>query len=205
MFGMGKQINSKKNNIKLSILILSITERLDSYLKFLLDKLQIQIKNQPIELVILLDNQKRTIGSKRNQLLENAQGEYICFIDDDDDIADTYVERIIKSLKKNPDCVVFDSWVTMKKKKSKNNVLGKLCKFGIEYENENLIEEYHRLPNHLMVIKKSLLAGIRFLNTNFGEDTDWSEKIKHRIIKQERIDEILYYYNYNHKISRSGK
>ena len=199
-----KIFNSKKNNIKLSILILSITERVNPYLIFLLDKLNIQIKKHPIELVVLLDNQKNTIGNKRNQLLENAQGKYICFIDDDDDIADTYVEKIIKALKKNPDCVVFDSWVTLKKKKTKNNVKGKLCKFGIEYENKNLNEEYHRLPNHLMVIKKSLLIDIRFLDTNFGEDTDWSEKIKPRIIKQERIDEILYYYNYDHKISRSG-
>ena len=205
MLGIGKRFNSKKDNIKLSILILSITERVDTYLKFLIDKLNMQIKNRPIELVVLLDNQKNTIGSKRNQLLENAQGEYICFIDDDDDIADTYVAKIIKALKKRPDCVVFDSWVTMKKKKTKNNVKGKICKFGIEYENKNQNEEYQRLPNHLMVIKKSLLQDIRFLNTNFGEDTDWSEKIKHRIIKQERIDDILYYYNYDHKISRSGK
>ena len=194
-----KMFNSNHKKIKLSILILSITSRLQNYLLPLIEKICNQIKDYPVELIVLSDNEQQTIGSKRNQLLENSQGEYICFIDDDDDISDEYIEKIILAMDNKPDCIVFDSWVTL------NNDEGKLCKFGIEYENINLKEEYNRLPNHLMVIKKSLLTNIRFLNTNFGEDTDWSEKIKHRINKQIRIDDVLYYYNYDHTTSRSGK
>ena len=48
-----------------------------------------------------------------------------------------------------------------------------------------------------------LLANIRFKKTNFGEDTDWSTKIKHRLITQERIDEILYYYKYDKNKSKA--
>ena len=54
-----------------------------------------------------------------------------------------------------------------------------------------------------MVIKKNLLANIRFKKTNFGEDTDWSNKIKHRLVTQERIDEILYYYKYDKNKSKA--
>jgi len=187
--------NHKK--IKLSILILSISSRLQNYLLPLVEKISSQIKDYPVELIILTDNQQQTIGSKRNQLLENSQGEYICFIDDDDDISDEYIEKIILAMDNKPDCIVFDSWVTL------NNDEGKLCKFGIEYKNQNLEKEYRRAPNHLMVIRKILLANIRFQKTNFGEDTDWSNKIKHLLVTQERINEILYYYRYNSNKSKA--
>ena len=192
-----KIFKSNQKKIKLSILILSITSRLQNYLLPLIDKISKQIKDYPVELIVLTDNQQQTIGSKRNQLLENSQGEYICFIDDDDDISDKYIEKILLAIDNKPDCIVFNSWVTL------NNDEGKLCKFGIEYENQNLEKEYRRSPNHLMVIKKNLLANIRFKKTNFGEDTDWSNKIKHRLVTQERIDEILYYYKYDKNKSKA--
>jgi glycosyltransferase involved in cell wall biosynthesis len=45
-----------------------------------------------IELIAFFDNKKRTIGKKRDEMLDLAKGEYLVFIDDDDRIAPDYVK-----------------------------------------------------------------------------------------------------------------
>ena len=74
--------------MKLSILILTIPNR-----KRMFDKLISELNNQftdekfipfeDYEILIQSDTDK-TIGEKRNELLQRARGEYIAFIDDDD-------------------------------------------------------------------------------------------------------------------------
>ena len=84
--------------IKLSILIPSIPERKEQ-LDYLLNKLR------PIPFVrdhceIIVDNSKRhdegglSVGYKRQALLDKAKGEYIWFLDDDDDFAPELFQQI---------------------------------------------------------------------------------------------------------------
>ena len=40
-----------------------------------------------VELLVDIDNGERTIGEKRNQLLQRARGLFSCFVDDDDDVS----------------------------------------------------------------------------------------------------------------------
>ena len=54
-----------------------------------------------IELIWDEDNKEKSIGKKRQDLLERARGEYIVGIDSDDWIADTYVIDIYNALKNN--------------------------------------------------------------------------------------------------------
>lgn len=80
--------------MKLSILILSIPSRLSNFLPTLLQNLLKQaepFKNQ-VEILTLIDNKVRSIGKKRQNLIDIAEGEYIAFIDDDDRVSDNYIE-----------------------------------------------------------------------------------------------------------------
>jgi glycosyltransferase involved in cell wall biosynthesis len=91
----------------LSILICTIDGR-ESFLQSLLQNIENQIKGyeKEIEVVVCKDNKERTIGSKRNELLQGCIGEWACFIDDDDQIAEDYIPKAIKILKEeNPDCI----------------------------------------------------------------------------------------------------
>ena len=57
-----------------------------------------------------MDNGKRSISSKRNNLLHLAKGEYLCFIDDDDSVSEDFVESVTTAIKINPnvDCITYD-------------------------------------------------------------------------------------------------
>ena len=46
----------------------------------------------------MLDNKRRSVGSKRNCLLDSAHGEYVSFIDDDDEVATDYVDKILRNI-----------------------------------------------------------------------------------------------------------
>ena len=93
--------------VKLSILICTLPVRLEK-LNRLLGILFPQ-KNDSVEIVID-DTTGNHIGSKRNNLINNAKGEYCCFVDDDDLVSLNYVDSILNSLGK--DCVGIEGLIS---------------------------------------------------------------------------------------------
>src|SRR3990167_4215726 len=85
-----------------SIMISAIPERYHSAQPLLFSLLETQaVGRMPdVELVYLLDNKRRNVGAKRNALMSIATGEYVSFIDDDDQVAPDYVRRIYSAITK---------------------------------------------------------------------------------------------------------
>ena len=54
-----------------------------------------------MEIIGLFDNKKRSVGEKRQDLLNLAKGQYLVFIDDDDRISDDYISSIIQAMNEN--------------------------------------------------------------------------------------------------------
>jgi GT2 family glycosyltransferase/2-polyprenyl-3-methyl-5-hydroxy-6-metoxy-1,4-benzoquinol methylase len=179
-----------KKEIDLSILICSLTERRNTFLDRLLDKLEPQVKDKNVELLIFSDNAKRSIGQKRNDAIKMARGKYTCFIDDDDLVSDDYVDLILKEIRDwSPDVIVFDALITFDEQRPK------LVKYGREFDYCEKEEAYYRHPNHLMVHKKSNITEW-FQDIKTGEDDEWASRMLDRIVTQSRIEKILYYYEY---------
>ena len=181
-------------SIKLTILVPTVPSRIDYFYPKIMKNLINQIKPYSnIELISFFDNKKRTIGKKRSEMLNLAQGEYVVFIDDDDRISEDYVSSIIQALYDNPDtdCVVFDCICTV------NGGNGKLCKYGIEFEYGDILEgtEWRGKPAHTMVYKSSIAKSHLFSNMQNGEDYDWVKRAYLDIKHQTRIDKVLYYYD----------
>ncbi|QKE75476.1 glycosyltransferase family 2 protein [Arthrobacter citreus] len=178
-------------DIVLSILIPTVPERMD-YLKRIVNELENQCKAYPVEILVLLENKKRTTGEKRNVLIEQAKGEYVVFIDDDDRITSNYIELLCQAIRETPkvDCIVFDVLVNF------NNQYSKICKYGKEFEHGEDDNYYYRKPNHLMCYSKQIASSHKFLNISFGEDDEWGRRVSNDIKNQKRIDSILYYYDY---------
>ncbi len=186
--------------LKLSILIPSVPSRRKTFLQRILDQLESQINTNDIEVIVLYDNKKRTVGEKRNDLLNLARGQFLTFIDDDDRISDDYINKIISTINNNPlaDCIVFDSICTV-------DGISQVCKYGIEYS-----YNYASPPNiwtgrpaHTMVFKSAIAKSIMFPSINFGEDMDWVSRICNQIKNQVRIDSVLYYYDFNNITSET--
>ena len=185
------------NNIKLTILVPTVPSRLKYFYPRIMNELLKQIKKyKDIELISFFDNKKRTIGQKRDEMLSLVQGEYVVFIDDDDRIDSEYIDSIMNALYKNPkcDCVVFDTICIV------NNGNPKLCKYGIEFEYGDVLneKEWRGKPAHTMVYKSSIAKKHRYSNMNNGEDYDWVLRAHKEILNQVRIDKVLYYYDANY-------
>jgi glycosyltransferase involved in cell wall biosynthesis len=157
----------------------------------LIDSIEKQIIDKPVEFLVLTDNAKRPVGTKRNDLLKLSNGKYVCFIDDDDRISETYVDDILREIINwSPDVIVFDAEISF------NGVNSKLVKYGREYDYCEKSDAYYRHPNHLMVHKKENITEY-FKDIKTGEDDEWALRMLPRIVTQSRINKILYYYDYN--------
>ena len=51
-----------------------------------------------VEIITETDEGNLSVGTKRNKVLDRANGEYVCFIDDDDMVTPIYVSKIFIAL-----------------------------------------------------------------------------------------------------------
>jgi glycosyltransferase involved in cell wall biosynthesis len=184
----------------LSILICSIYGR-EHYLSDLLNiiakqMIKYDLKNgEDLEVIISKDKRgENTIGKKRNALLQFCNGEWACFIDDDDKISEDYLNNAIKILKnENPDCINLKGIITQDGRNPQLFVHELQYK---EYFMKNGV--YYRPPNHLNIIRTSISKNFKFPENNFGEDKEWAMNVCNSgLIKtQGIIDNVVYFYNY---------
>jgi hypothetical protein len=143
---------------------------------------------------ILIDNRGREIptGTKRNDLISRANGEYFVFVDCDDNVEPDYISCILTALESNPDCVPIDG--TYVDVINNNYTLYWTMRIGEKYEARD--GHIYRWPNHLAVMKKSLVAHVKFLPIWKGEDYQWSKEIAEKgLLKtQAIINKRLYTY-----------
>lgn len=179
--------------MKLSILICSIHSRA-SYLTNLLAILEPQLTHD-VEVLVELDSGESTIGEKRNTLVQAAQGEYISFIDDDDEVSSNYVYKILQAIKSRPDCCSLTGVITW----DGNNP--EVFEHSIKYptwktNSNNEPIKYERNPNHLNAIKRSIAIRYDFIPINHGEDRDWSMRIQDELKTESTIDGVIYHYKF---------
>jgi len=189
------QFGSISEKISLSILICSLEERKQIFLEKLISVLTPQIENKSVEILIFSDNGELPIGTKRNQAIESSRGEYICFVDDDDNVSEMYVDRILNKIPEKKDVIVFDALISF------NGTGHKLVKYGKEFNYCETRDCYYRNPNHLMVHKKSNIKEF-FLDVRTGEDDEWAKRRLSSIKTQSRINEILYFYEYRTDVKK---
>ena len=136
----GDSVHHDGRAVKLSVLIASVSSRLATKMPRIFRDLERQAKGKDAEVLVFLDDRKRSIGRKRNALVSIAQGEFVSFVDDDDRVAHDYVDRLLERI------------------------------------------------------------GDGTSDSSSGEDTDWAHRICRRFekrIRQERIDKVLYSYDFD--------
>jgi hypothetical protein len=182
----------------LSVLILTTPRRVGKSLPSLLEKLNDQIGDRDVEVLALYDNKKSTVGAKRNALMSIANGTYLCFVDDDDDIADEYITEILGAIENNVDvdCVVFDELQIVDTQEPEH------WKYQIKFKDYDGKYHYGR-PAHTHVWLSSKTKNCKFPSQNFEEDSVWIDTMVHRITNLVSIDKILYYYNFSTESSET--
>jgi glycosyltransferase involved in cell wall biosynthesis len=155
------------------------------------------------EILLLLDNKRRTIGAKRNAAQSIACGRFIVFVDDDDDVAGDFVPTVTKAIAQNPDadCIVYDTLCSLDTEHPPQ-----LVRSGIEYPDTEYTHAAGatRKPWHTMVYRRELVADCRFGDMQNGEDAVWAQQAWPRVKNQVRIDRILYYYRWRSDVSEAS-
>ena len=167
-------------NPKLSILTPTIPSRYEQA-NYLTEAIAQQIANNRIasgvvEHLVLSDNRSRSIGEKRQALVDIALGEYIAFVDDDDDISDDYVSSLLAAVETGADVITF-------RQRAIYNGLESEVVFGVN--NQDMPFQPGgitlRAPWHVCAWKRELVDGCVFGFCNYGEDKIWCMQARQRI------------------------
>ena len=186
----------------LSILILTLPTRIDCYSNLIKKLNQQVIENNLIHRVQILticDSKEISVGEKRNILLNQSCGKYICFIDDDDEVAPNYLISILNSIdKSNADVITFCGDYVENSQRTPFSIS------SVHRGNFNATNMFYRLPNHLCPAKRELALSCMFTDKNFGEDSDYAEKINLLVKNEYHIKEKLYFYLFNSVLSQTA-
>jgi hypothetical protein len=183
---------------KLSILIPCIPSRLDKFNK-LYSKLEKQIQTNDVEVLSIMDNKSMSVGRKRQALFQLAQGKYVCQIDDDDDVCDNFITKIlftINNLKTEPEVITYNQECDLDGKYL-------LVVSGIEYPTNDSIQKIdpitnknimYRFPWHWCCWRNDIAKKGKFFDCNGVEDSVFPIQMQELINSEYHIDEILVKY-----------
>jgi hypothetical protein len=201
-------VNYAPGTIKLSILIPTLSNRA-AMLGHLLHKLEHQIgelghANPEVEVLIFEDNKENPVGFKRNKLLSEAKGDFVVFVDDDDDLSDDYVFQFYTAILDHPkvDCFGMRGMITVNGQWPRQ-VVYSLHNRGL-FESEGT---YYRPPCHLTPVRRTIAQKFRFPDSkNFGEDSEWAmAMVNSNAIKSEFfVDKVLYHYKFSSVTSETA-
>jgi glycosyltransferase involved in cell wall biosynthesis len=197
--------------MKLSILIPSIPERLEY-----LNKLIVQLNSQrayvnhthptlgDIEIVIddsvsyLLGG--KTVGQKRDDLVQRAKGEYLCFLDDDDEVPSNYVEELLRGASWGFDVVTFNSLF-------KCDTYWALIDMSLSNPNNEATPNgvVRRNAWHICPIRSEIAKKHRFTDKNNAEDWDWMSRVLKDVHTEYKSHMILHQYNHFAAVSEVDK
>lgn len=176
-----------------SVLIPTIPGREDS-LRDLLSSIREKVARIApflrVEYCINFDNRVKSIGRKREELLQGAKGKYMSFIDDDDAITDAYIEDLRDT--------IAGGYHVMR-------LRGQIQQFTFTHSTENTLsgmmasgEVFLRPPNHLNPMMTDVAKLIHFGDAVRGEDLDWTIRLARRNLleREYRSDPSRIHYLY---------
>jgi len=206
-----------------SVLIPSVPTRI-AKMQALFAKLQAQIGDLPVEVLCLLDNKKRTVGRKRGDLVAAARGLYVAFTDDDDDVADDYIAKIVAKIREVtpqpphlwPEVIVFKQRCTFTNAKCISCLEIDGPPFVIDHSIYNEMQAVHQYPDgtwkditrkpwHHNAWRADIAKSEPFPDTNFGEDGGWVSKLWPKVKYEAKIEgPPLHYYQFNGKTTEAS-
>ena len=152
-----------------------------------------------LEICIAFDNRETSIGMKRQQLLAQANGRYLSFIDDDDQITDAYIEDLK---------ACFDGGFHVMRLRGQINEYTFTHSLDVKLSDPMATRDvpavFQRPPNHLNPILSDVAKLIPFKNATHGEDLDWTiTLLKSNFLEteyQSDLSRIHYIYDLNNRV-----
>ena len=158
-----------------SVLIPTIPGReqaLESLLSGIREKVARLAPHLRVEYCVNFDRREKSIGRKREELLQGAKGKYMSFIDDDDQITDDYVEDLRAT--------IAGGFHVMR-------LRGQIQQYTFTHSTEISLTSpmaigsvFVRPPNHLNPMLADVAKLLHFGDAVRGEDLDWTIRLAKR-------------------------
>jgi len=185
--------------IALSLLVCSVHTRRATFAPKIIEQIYGQwetlpeVDQQRVEILFLMDNKIIGLGEKRNMMVDMARGEYLEFVDDDDEIEPDLISSILAAIDEHhPDVVTFLAAVTI------NGGDPKPCVYSTRWKRDsNTASEYRRIPNHICAVRKEVARNASFPNVPKGEDSGFSKLLLPHLKTEHHIPRVLYRYAYS--------
>jgi len=186
----------------LSILTPAIPERLPK-LHRLAEALEPQLRLFPhsVEWLALVDPRgHRTIGEKRDELVQLARGQFLAFVDDDDFVQAHYVASLVQAVSE----IVSDSLpvdvVTFRQEAIWCGLRSEV-RFNLRAGNEAFTPGgvTQRAAWHVCAWRSTLAKRFHFEASNYGEDWSWARHLNIDARGELHIPDILHTYVHDPK------
>lgn len=192
-------VTDPETQIALSILVPSVHTRRGTFGPKIQEQLFGQWEALPeqdrdrVEILMLTDTKSMMLGHKRNVMVDLAQGRYVQFVDDDDRLEPDMIKSVLAAIDESgADVITFLVSVSM------DGHAPKICRYSIKYDADyNTRTEYHRLPNHICVVRRAIAERCSFPNLLYKEDEGYSKLLKPLLKTEHQIDRVLYHYDYS--------
>jgi hypothetical protein len=158
-----------------SVLVPTIPGReqsLESLLAGIREKVARLAPHLRVEYRVNFDRREKSIGRKREELLQEAQGRYMSFIDDDDQMTDAYIEDLRAT--------IAGGFHVMR-------LRGQIQQYTFTHSTEISLtspmaagDVFLRPPNHLNPMLTDVAKLIHFGDAVRGEDLDWTIRLAKR-------------------------
>ena len=169
---MDNYINRKQYAVDWTIMIPTIPgreQKLQNLIQSIHELRQRVCPALRIAVAVGFDNREVSIGTKRQNMLQAAEGKYTSFVDDDDKVTVHYFEDAAACIAGNFDCM---------------RLRGQISRWTFTHSLANKLTDpmanettFLRPPNHLNVMKADIAKNIKFRDATNGEDLDWTIKL----------------------------
>lgn len=133
-----------------------------------------------------------SVGKKREALLARAEGEYLCYLDSDENISPDYLETILRLCYQGQDICTFRAMVKLKD-------FWALVDMRLAYHvNDQITPDYtvRRPPWHVCAVKTKYAKMHSFPDVNNAEDFVWMERVLTHCTSEAHSERIIFQYNH---------
>lgn len=184
--------------MKLSILLLALENR---PWRNVYDQLWSQVcHSSEVELLVEYDRGEKTSGQKRFDITQKAMGDYVCFVDDDDQVSSDYVKEILEGCKQDKDVITFCLEMTRSDRPKTE-----IWRFGLQ---TNQRSQGKMMVNHLCAWRRETATRVSWCpDVGYADDQLWMQPLYHAGLVQTEyhLPEVLYHYQFSPQVTQNQK
>ncbi|MCR5624754.1 MAG: glycosyltransferase [Lachnospiraceae bacterium] len=141
----------------------------------------------------IINQKNKGIANTRNKGIEEANGEFIMFSDQDDFFTDTYIEALYDEITDEENDVVYGGYERVKIENGKIKVITRVVSEGKLFDKYQIIAPWTHIYRRDFIIRNN----IRFLDSKIGEDLFFNVTAYSKTAKISSITNTDYKWYYN--------